>query len=80
VTRFIGDRTHGGQAAQLRRVLELIDASPKDHAAGRDHPMDRLDALYRRILSNIPNDVMMNTRKLLILRSHNRFTRLRFRT
>jgi hypothetical protein len=80
VTRFIGDRTHGGPAAQLRRVLEVVDASAKDDVSGRNHPMDQLDALYKRILSNVPDNVMMNTRKLLILHSYNRFTSLGFRT
>jgi hypothetical protein len=68
VIRYIGDRTHGGPAAQLRRVLEVIDTSPKDDVAGRDHPMDRLDALYKRILSSVPDNVMVITRKLLLMR------------
>jgi hypothetical protein len=80
VIRYIGNSTDAGPAAQLRRVLETIDASAKDHVVGRDHPMDRLDALYKRILSNVPDHVMVNTRKLLVLHSHNRFTSLGFRT
>jgi hypothetical protein len=67
VVRYIRDSTRGGPAAQLRRVLETIGASTKDHVVGRDHPMDQLDALYRRILSNVPENVMPNTRKLLLL-------------
>jgi hypothetical protein len=67
VIRYIGDRTQGGPAAQLRRVLEIIDASVKENVTGRDHPMAQLDALYKRILSNVPDDVMINTRKLLLM-------------
>jgi hypothetical protein len=79
VIRYIGDPTHGGPAAQLRRVLETIDSTAKDHGAGRDHPMDRLDALYKRILSNVPDDVMMNTRKLLLLGFESHFHNAGFR-
>jgi hypothetical protein len=79
VVRYIGNSTDAGPAAQLRRVLETIDASARDHAVGRDHPMDQLDALYKRILSNVPDHVMVNTRKLLLLHSCDYFTRLGFR-
>jgi hypothetical protein len=79
VIRYIGDPTNGGPAAQLRRVIELIDVSAKDRPAGKDHPMDQLDALYRRILSNASDNVMINTRKLLLLRSHYQFDDLGFR-
>jgi hypothetical protein len=55
--------------AQLRYVLEAIDANPKDRMSGKNHPMAQLDALYMRILSSIPDDVVINTRQLLLLYS-----------
>jgi hypothetical protein len=65
VVRYIDDPHYGDPIAQLRRVLKIIDASTKPDTSGREHPMARLDALYKRILDNIPDDVMVNARKLL---------------
>ncbi|EKM75057.1 hypothetical protein AGABI1DRAFT_95166 [Agaricus bisporus var. burnettii JB137-S8] len=67
VVRYIGDAHYGDPAARLRYVLEVIDDVGKDETLRKDHPMAQLDALYSRILSNIPDAVMMNTRKLLRL-------------
>ncbi|XP_006457562.1 hypothetical protein AGABI2DRAFT_79996 [Agaricus bisporus var. bisporus H97] len=67
VVRYIGDPHFGDPATQLHRVFEVIDTGGKDNILRRDHPMAQLDALYARILSNIPDDVMINTRKLLLL-------------
>lgn len=69
VVRYISDPHYGDPATLLRHVLEDIDAGPKDDVLGRDHSMAQLDALYKRILSNIPPDVMINTRKLLLIYS-----------
>ncbi|XP_006458953.1 hypothetical protein AGABI2DRAFT_115916 [Agaricus bisporus var. bisporus H97] len=66
VVRYIDGPHYGDPVAQLCHVLEAIDTGPKDHVLGRDHPMAQLDALYQRILSNIPADAMANTRKLLL--------------
>jgi hypothetical protein len=67
VVRYIDAPHYGDPIAQLRRVLKIIDASAKDDTSGREHPMAQLDALYKRILDNIPDDVMVNARKLLPL-------------
>jgi hypothetical protein len=67
VIRYMGDRTQGGPAAHLHRILETIDATAKDPVVGKDHPMAQLDALYTRILSNVPDDVMIDARKLLLM-------------
>ncbi|EKM77967.1 hypothetical protein AGABI1DRAFT_129752 [Agaricus bisporus var. burnettii JB137-S8] len=66
VIRYIDGPHYGDPVAQLCHVLEAIDTGPKDHVLGRDHPMAQLDALYQRILSNVPADAMVNTRKLLL--------------
>ncbi|EKM75052.1 hypothetical protein AGABI1DRAFT_80348, partial [Agaricus bisporus var. burnettii JB137-S8] len=60
VVRYVGDPHYRDPAARLRCVIE-------DNMLRRDHPMAQLDALYARILSNIPDDVMINTRKLLLI-------------
>jgi hypothetical protein len=80
VIRYIGDPYYRDPAAQLRGVLAAIDASLEGDMSGKDHPMAQLDALYKRILSNIPDDVMINTRKLLLLYSNyaSRETSFRF--
>ncbi|KAF7776479.1 hypothetical protein Agabi119p4_4872 [Agaricus bisporus var. burnettii] len=67
VTRYIDDPYYGDPAAQLRYLLGVIHAGGKDDTLRRDHPMAQLDALYARILSNITDAVMVNTRKLLLL-------------
>ncbi|EKM78003.1 hypothetical protein AGABI1DRAFT_107774 [Agaricus bisporus var. burnettii JB137-S8] len=69
IVRYIGDPLYRDPATQLRRVLKDIDTVTIDDASGRDHPMAQLDALYQRILSNIPADTMINTRKLLLVYS-----------
>jgi hypothetical protein len=66
VVRYIGDPHYRDPVALLRHVLEAIDVTAQDDALGREHPMAQLDALYERILSNIPADVMINTKKLLL--------------
>ncbi|KAF7768059.1 hypothetical protein Agabi119p4_7302 [Agaricus bisporus var. burnettii] len=80
VIRYIGDPHYRDPAAQLRRVLEVINGGSKDGVLGRDHPMAQLDALYRRILFNIPPDVMVNTRKLLLIYSEYGWHRAYFRS
>ncbi|EKM76106.1 hypothetical protein AGABI1DRAFT_131622 [Agaricus bisporus var. burnettii JB137-S8] len=69
VIRYIDDPHYGDPAAQLRYVLEVIDAGGVNGMLQKDHPMAQLDALYARILSNIPDNVMVNARKLLLLYS-----------
>jgi hypothetical protein len=67
VVRYIGDPLYGDPAAQLNDVIAAIDRSPIDDASGTNGPLAQLDSLYGRILSKIPNKVMVNTRKLLLL-------------
>ncbi|KAF7773462.1 hypothetical protein Agabi119p4_5629 [Agaricus bisporus var. burnettii] len=67
IVRYIGDPHYRDPVAQLGRVLEDINDDPKDGVPRSDHPLARLDALYQRILSNIPADAMINTRKLLLV-------------
>jgi hypothetical protein len=69
VVRYIGDPYYRDPVALLHHVFEAIDASPEDDASGKEHPMVPLDALYQRIFSNIPADVMIHTRKLLLINS-----------
>ncbi|EKM74621.1 hypothetical protein AGABI1DRAFT_109932 [Agaricus bisporus var. burnettii JB137-S8] len=64
--RYIGDAIVGSPASQLSDVLNVIDNHPMTDIPPEDHPMALLDALYARILSNVPSKVMVNTRKLLL--------------
>lgn len=67
VIRYIGDPTCGDPVSQLENVLKVIDRRTKDNLPGKDHPMAQLDALYAHIMSKVPADVMVHTRKLLIM-------------
>ncbi|KAF7773154.1 hypothetical protein Agabi119p4_5321 [Agaricus bisporus var. burnettii] len=69
VVRYIGDPHYRDPVAQLGRVLETIDDGSMKGVSRSDHPLVQLDALYQRILSNVPADTMINTRKLLLMRS-----------
>jgi hypothetical protein len=66
VIRYIGDSTVGSPASQLSDVLNVIDNHPMTDVPREDNPMALLDALYARILSNVPSKIMINTRKLLL--------------
>jgi hypothetical protein len=66
VIRYIGDSRIGSPASQLSEVLDVIDNHPMTDVAREEHPMALLDALYARILSNVPSKIMVNTRKLLL--------------
>ncbi|XP_006458961.1 hypothetical protein AGABI2DRAFT_217789, partial [Agaricus bisporus var. bisporus H97] len=79
VVRYIGDPHYRDPVAQLGRVLETIDAGPKSNMSGRDHPMAQLDALYQRILSSIPPDLMTNAKKLLLVSLHDGLGYMSFR-
>ncbi|KAF7763457.1 hypothetical protein Agabi119p4_7994 [Agaricus bisporus var. burnettii] len=67
VIRYIGDWASGSPASQLADVLNVIDNHPLTDVPREDHPMASLDALYARILSNVPPRAMVNTRKLLLI-------------
>jgi hypothetical protein len=63
--RYIGDLAVGNPASQLSDVLKVINNHPMTHLPREQHPMALLDALYARILTNVPPKIMINTRKLL---------------
>lgn len=67
VLRFIDDPKYGNPVSLLREVLEVIHFGAKRAARGKSHPMIQLDSLYSRILSKVPTDVMLDTRKLLLM-------------
>jgi hypothetical protein len=70
VVRYIGDSDYGDPVSQLDDVLVAINAGPKDGMLTRNNPLALLDALYDRIISKIPDGVMINTRKLLLIQSN----------
>jgi hypothetical protein len=45
----------------------VIDELPMSGLSREEHPMALLDALYARILSNVPPKITVNARKLLLL-------------
>ncbi|EKM82311.1 hypothetical protein AGABI1DRAFT_104346 [Agaricus bisporus var. burnettii JB137-S8] len=67
VIRYIGYSTTGSPTLQFSDVLNVIDNHPMTDVPREDHPMASLDALYARILSNVPSRIMINTRKLLLV-------------
>jgi hypothetical protein len=67
VVRYINDPRYGEPVSHLGDVLCAIDTGSKLGLSGKDHPMAQLDALYARILSNIPSTAMLDTRKLLLM-------------
>jgi hypothetical protein len=64
--RYIGDSSVGDPVSQLSDVLNVIDEVPLHGVPREQHPMALLDALYARILSNVPPKIMINARKLLL--------------
>lgn len=67
VVKFVDDPAYGNPASQLDEVMEVIDSRPKQLVEGKSHPMAHLDALYSRIISGVPADVMVGTRKVLLM-------------
>jgi hypothetical protein len=64
--RYIGDSKIGSPVSQLSEVLHIVDEHLMTGVSREEHPMALLDALYDRILSNVPAKIMVNTRKLLL--------------
>ncbi|KAF9442903.1 hypothetical protein P691DRAFT_809759 [Macrolepiota fuliginosa MF-IS2] len=62
--KFIDDPGYGNPAARLDQLLDVIGGVPT--VPGGGHPMAVLHALYNRILSQVPNDSLPETRKLLL--------------
>ncbi|KAF9440114.1 hypothetical protein P691DRAFT_688663, partial [Macrolepiota fuliginosa MF-IS2] len=71
--RFINDYAYGNPVTRLKQVLNVINGIPTiPGLEGPMHPMAALDALYGRILSQVPSDILPETRKLLLYTiSHN---------
>ncbi|KAF7763909.1 hypothetical protein Agabi119p4_8446 [Agaricus bisporus var. burnettii] len=66
VTKYIGDLNAGSPVSQFSDVLKVIDNHPMTDILREEHPMALLDALYARILSNVPAKVSMHARKLVL--------------
>ncbi|EKM82027.1 hypothetical protein AGABI1DRAFT_126377 [Agaricus bisporus var. burnettii JB137-S8] len=66
VIKYIGDPVYGNPTAQLNDVLKVIDVHPLRNVSQEKNPMARLDALYAQILSKVPGEIMINTRKILL--------------
>ncbi|KAF9445821.1 hypothetical protein P691DRAFT_805097 [Macrolepiota fuliginosa MF-IS2] len=76
VIRFIGDEDYADPISQLKTVLEVTQ--PTSSSAGGPNPFAALDALYTRILSGVPRDVLSTTVRLLSM--HSSENQIRFRT
>ncbi|KAF9442513.1 hypothetical protein P691DRAFT_474831 [Macrolepiota fuliginosa MF-IS2] len=63
--KFIDDPGCGNPATRLDQLLDVIGGVPT--VPGGGHPMAMLHALYNRILSQVPNDSLPETQKLLLL-------------
>ncbi|EKM81949.1 hypothetical protein AGABI1DRAFT_105346 [Agaricus bisporus var. burnettii JB137-S8] len=66
VIRYIGDLNIGNPVSQLSDVLKVIDNLPMTSIPREEHPMALLDALYARILSNVPAKVILHTRGFVL--------------
>ncbi|KAF9441186.1 hypothetical protein P691DRAFT_813475 [Macrolepiota fuliginosa MF-IS2] len=61
--RFIGDEDYADPISRLKIVLDVIESMTL--SPGGKNPFATLDALYTRILSEIPPDVLQTTLSLL---------------
>ncbi|XP_006463960.1 hypothetical protein AGABI2DRAFT_120767 [Agaricus bisporus var. bisporus H97] len=64
--RYIDDSNIGNPVSQFSDVLNVIDKVPMTGISREEHPMALLDALYARILFNVPPKVIIHTRKLIL--------------
>ncbi|KAF9445649.1 hypothetical protein P691DRAFT_795362 [Macrolepiota fuliginosa MF-IS2] len=67
--RFIGDTAYADPDFRLKTVLEVIGSTSSPD--GGHNPFETLDALYTRILSEIPRDVLPTTLGLLMIYTTN---------
>ncbi|KAF9440218.1 hypothetical protein P691DRAFT_780134 [Macrolepiota fuliginosa MF-IS2] len=65
VIRFIGDEDYADPISRLKTVLEVIASTISP--SGGNNPFAMLDALYTRILSDIPQGVLPTTLNLLLM-------------
>ncbi len=63
VIRFIDNMAYGNPIFQLRKVVDILGVVP--HNSQTNNPLETLDALYKELLSSIPQDVLPTTMKLL---------------
>ncbi|KAF9442036.1 hypothetical protein P691DRAFT_765649 [Macrolepiota fuliginosa MF-IS2] len=63
--RFIGDTAYAGPISRLKIVLDVIESTSSSD--GGHSLFETLDALYTRILSEVPRDVISTTLRLLVL-------------
>jgi hypothetical protein len=66
VIRYIGDPVIASPASQLTDVLHAIDQQPVTDLSGEKRLMALLDALYDRISSKLPREIVINARKILL--------------
>ncbi|KAF9441986.1 hypothetical protein P691DRAFT_714764 [Macrolepiota fuliginosa MF-IS2] len=63
--RFIGDTAYADPDSRLKMVLEVIESTSSSD--GAHNPFKTLDALYTRILSEVPRDVLLTTLTLIAM-------------
>ncbi|KAF9441272.1 hypothetical protein P691DRAFT_519006 [Macrolepiota fuliginosa MF-IS2] len=63
--RFIGDTAYADPISRLKIALDVIESTSSSD--GGHNPFETLDALYTRILSEVPRDVISTTLRLLAL-------------
>ncbi|KAF9441889.1 hypothetical protein P691DRAFT_779646 [Macrolepiota fuliginosa MF-IS2] len=61
--RFIGDTAYADPDSRLKIVLEVIESTSSPD--GGQNPFETLDALYTRILQEVPRDMLSTTLMLL---------------
>lgn len=67
IVGFIGDPTNGNPVSQLKQVLNFINEKMARLEGNESKPMAGLDALYRRILFQVPQAVLRDAKRLLLL-------------
>jgi hypothetical protein len=67
VISYINDPRIASPVSQFDDVMHAIDAHSMAGLSREEHPMALLDALYNRILSKVPEKIMVNTRKILLV-------------
>ncbi|KAJ3556573.1 hypothetical protein NP233_g11946 [Leucocoprinus birnbaumii] len=65
IIRFIGDVKSFGPQSQLRLVLSLAQQETSPLA---NHPLAAMDLLYDLVMEQIPSQILLTVRKILLLR------------
>ncbi|KAF9441293.1 hypothetical protein P691DRAFT_813205 [Macrolepiota fuliginosa MF-IS2] len=66
IIRFVGDEDYADPTSRLKIVLNIIESTTLSTEG--NNPFTTLDALYTRILSEVPPDVLQTTLNLLAFR------------